>query len=59
MPLIIDGSIQNKALLYIHKSKEWLEEELNKKKLTLKDVFYAFYKGNKIYIVKKSDTLKK
>ena len=59
MPLIIDGSIQNKALDYIHKDKTWLENELLKKKLNLKDVFYAFYKGSKIYIVKKSDTIKK
>ncbi len=57
MPLIVDGSIQNKALKYIHKTKPWLERELAKKKLDLKDVFYAFYKQDKIYLVKKSETL--
>lgn len=58
MPLIVDGSIQNKALKYIHKTKSWLELELRNKRLDVKDVFYAFYKGNKIYLVKKSETLK-
>ena len=58
MPLIVDGTIQDKALKYIHKTKEWLMMELEKKKLNLKDVFYAFYKGGKIYLVKKSDTIK-
>lgn len=58
MPLIVDGTIQDKALKYIHKTKLWLERELEKKKLNLKDVFYAFYKGGKIYLVKKSETLK-
>ena len=58
MPLIVDGSIQTKALKYIHKTKAWLEYEINKKKLNLKNIFYAFYKNNKIYIVKKSDTIK-
>ncbi len=57
MPLIVDGSIQDKALKYIHKTKPWLERELAKKKLDLKDVFYAFYKQDKIYLVKKSETL--
>ncbi len=57
MPIIVDGSIQTKALKYIHKTKEWLVNELKNKKLNLKDVFYAFYKNDKIYIVKKSDTI--
>ena len=58
MPLIVDGSIQSKALKYIHKTSGWLELELKKKNLDVKNVFYAFYKNNKIYIVKKSETLK-
>ena len=58
MPLIVDGTIQDKALKYIHKTKVWLERELEKKKLNLKDVFYAFYKGGKFYFVKKTETIK-
>lgn len=58
MPLIVDGNIQKKALKYIHKTTIWLEQELKNKKLEAKDVFYAFYKKDKIYLVKKNETLK-
>jgi len=58
MPLIVDGAIQKKALKYIHKTTPWLEIELKKKNLELKDVFYAFYRNKKIYLVKRSETLK-
>lgn len=58
MPLIVDGSIQKKALKYIHKTTTWLERELQNKKLEAKDIFYAFYKKDKIYLVKKNETLK-
>ncbi len=58
MPLIVDGNIQKKALKYIRKTSSWLEQELKSKKLDVKDVFYAFYKKDKIFLVKKSETLK-
>jgi len=58
MPLIVDGSIQKKALKYIHKTTSWLENELKSKKLEPKDIFYAFYKKGQIFLVKKSETLK-
>lgn len=53
--LILDGFIQNDVLKHIHKNKEWLELELNNKGLSPKDIFYAFYKNKKIYIIKKSE----
>ena len=55
MPLILDGSIQKKALKYINKNLSWLEYNLNKNKLAVKDVFYCFYKNKKLYIIKKDD----
>ncbi len=55
MPLIVDGVLQEKALNYIRKDKKWLETELSKKNLTIKDVFYAFKKKTKIYLIKKSN----
>ena len=58
MPLIVDGSIQDKDLKYIHKTKSWVEQELKNKKLNVHDVFYAFYKESKIYLVKRNETLK-
>lgn len=53
--LILDGCIQSEVLKHIHKSKEWLEDELASKNLLPKDIFYAFYKNKKIYIIKKCE----
>lgn len=58
MPLIIDGEIQKKALNYIRKTKGWLEFALSKKNLEIKDVFYAFKKKNKIFIIRKDSLTK-
>ena len=55
MPLILDGSIQKGALKHIHKTEAWLKSELNNKNLTYEDIFYAFYKNKKIYIIKKTE----
>lgn len=55
MPIIVDGLIQEKALNYIKKDKRWLEEELANKNLVVEDVFYAFKKKNKIFLIKKSN----
>lgn len=55
MPLILDGEINKKTLDFIKKDKIWLKEELSKKNLEVKNIFYAFYKNKKIYIIKKSE----
>lgn len=55
MPIIVDGELQNKALNYIKKDKRWLEKELANKGLKIEDVFYAFKKKNKIFLIKKSN----
>ena len=57
MPLILDGQIQNKTLKVIRKNKYWLLDELKNKNLNEKDIFYAFYKNKKIYIIKKNEIL--
>ena len=54
MALILDGFVQKEALKHIRKSEEWLRQELDSTNLTPKDIFYAFYKKNKIYIIKKT-----
>ena len=58
MPLIVDGEIQKKVLEFIHKNESWLLKLLAKKNLTLEDIFYCFYKGYKLYIIKKVDLVK-
>ena len=53
--LIIDGVIQTETLKNIKKNKLWLNYYLVKQKVDLKDVFYAFYKNKKVYIINKKD----
>ena len=55
MALIIDGVIQNDTLIHISKSKDWLLENLHNKGLGPTDIFYAFFKKHKIYIIKNKD----
>ena len=55
MPIIVDGSLQEKALQYIKKDKRWLEKVLEQKGLKIEDVFYAFKKKNKIFLIKKDN----
>lgn len=53
MPLIIDGKIQYDTLAYLNKTKNWIYNILKKENTELKNVFYAFYKNNKCFIIKK------
>ena len=55
--LIIDGMIQKNTLKQIKKSIIWLKYYLIKQDVKLEDIFYAFYKNNKVYIIKKSDII--
>ena len=52
MPLILDGEINKVTLNKINKDEIWLKGELKKKNLNIKDIFYAFYKNKKIYLIK-------
>lgn len=54
MPLIVDGNIEMNTLNHLNKNEDWLNAVLMLKKVSLKEVFYAFYKNKKIYIIKKS-----
>ncbi len=53
MPIIIEGVVQEKTLKYIKKNREWLNNILLKSGEELDDVFYAFYKDSKLFIVPK------
>lgn len=54
LPLILDGNIEFDTLESINKNKDWLMKVLKKDNTELKNVFYAFYKNNKCYIIKKN-----
>ena len=56
-PLVIDGVIQYDTLNDIDKSDEWLIKYLNKREIFLDEIFYAFYKNNKIYIISHDDLI--
>ena len=54
-PLILDGVIQKDTLNYIDKDEEWLYNYLDKNNIELENIFYSFYKNNKIYIIKRNE----
>jgi uncharacterized membrane protein YcaP (DUF421 family) len=56
-PLILDGVIQYETLNNINKTDEWLIKYLNKRNIFLDEIFYAFYKGGKIYIISKDELI--
>lgn len=54
-PLILDGEIQKETLVDLNKNDEWLNKILLRKNIEIKDVFYAFYRNNELYIINKND----
>lgn len=54
MPLIIEGDIQEDTLKNLKKSKEWLINKIHSKGMLINDIFYCFYKNNKVYIINKN-----
>ncbi len=57
LPLIVDGEIQTYTLRRIKKTKTWLDLILRKNNLSPEDIFYCFYKGYKLFIIKKNDLM--
>jgi len=54
MPLILDGKIQKDTLIELNKDEKWLERILTKEEVSLENIFYAFLKKQKVYIIKKN-----
>ncbi len=57
LPLILDGIIQKDTLKYLKKDEKWVSEILSKKGVDQKNVFYAFYKDNDTYIIKRTNLI--
>lgn len=57
LPIIIDGTIEYDTLKEIKKDIVWLNNILEKNKLDLENVFYAFYRNKKTYIIKKNELI--
>ena len=51
MPLIIDGKLDIDVLNKIDKSRNWIEKEFKRNNIDIENVFYCFYKNNKLYII--------
>lgn len=56
-PIILDGIIQKDTLKYLKKDEKWVKDILRDKNVKLNNVFYAFYKDNDTYIIKKSNLM--
>lgn len=57
LPLILDSTIQEDTLKLLNKDEKWVKELLNKKKINIEDVFYAFYKDKNVFIIKNNELL--
>ena len=57
LAIILDGKINDTVLKEVGKDRLYIEKLLIKKKLNIKDIFYAFYKDNSIFVIKYSDLL--
>ena len=55
MPIILDGVIDINTLKNMNKDIDWVYRILSKNKIELSNVFYAFYKQDKTFIIKRSD----
>lgn len=56
-PIVIDGELDEKILLEIGKDKKWFNNLLKENNVDIEDIFYAFYRKNKTYIIKKKDLI--
>ncbi len=57
MPVVLDGEIDYTVLKEIKKTEKWLLTTLKRRNLKIDDIFYAFYKKDQMYIIKKSELL--
>lgn len=57
LPLILDGIIDYKVLKEINKDYNWILNLLKKKKISLDEIFYAFYTNDKLFVIKKSELI--
>ena len=55
LPLILDGKLEENTLNRINKNKEWLDKILKEERLTIKDIFYAYYRNDNLFIIKQDD----
>ena len=52
LPLILDSKVQKDTLKLLGKNDKWLFDVISKKGIKLDDIFYAFYKGHNLFIIR-------
>jgi len=57
LPIIMDGEVDYKILKEIGKDKKWLNQLLKTNKIDITNIFYAFYRRGKTYIIKKDELI--
>ena len=55
LPIILDGKLEENVLKMIGKDETWVEAMVSKHHMKISEVFYAFYRNQRIYIVKKKE----
>lgn len=58
MPLILDGEIDYDTLRQINKDEKWLNDTLKRENVALNEIFYAFYRKKKMFLIKDKDLRK-
>jgi uncharacterized membrane protein YcaP (DUF421 family) len=51
IPIILNGRIDYFSLRLIHKNTNWINKIIEKENILLENIFYAFYKHKKVYII--------
>lgn len=57
IPLIMDGVVEESTLKEIGKTRKWLDKLLKDNNVKLENVFYAFFRKDKTYLIKKDELL--
>ena len=52
LPLILDGKVDDDVLLEIGKSRSRLDKRLEREGYQVEDIFYGFYKGHNLFLIK-------
>ncbi len=52
IPVILDGYINDSTLKHINKNRKWVYNMLKSENVDLGCIFYAFYRKNKLYIIR-------
>lgn len=55
LPVILDGEVDTDTLFQIGKDDKWLNRKLKENDVLLENVFYAFYKNNNLFLIKREN----